>query len=103
MIAATSASSTSAARSTAARAAAVSVVHGETVATNSAICWVHHAEGSISADRKEHESLIVEAADTSGPGDLAVGVEPRHRHARRRRDKPADLAPDAVPAEDSTP
>src|SRR4051794_25150670 len=99
MIAVTSASRTSAARSTATRAAAVSVVHDETLATNSASCWFHHAEGSISADRQEHEGLVVEAADTAGPGDLAVGVNPRHGHARRHRGKPADLAVDAPLAE----
>src|ERR1700733_2844411 len=103
MIAATSASRTSAARSTAARAAAASVVHGETLATNSASCWVHHAEESISADRQEHESLVVEAADTAGPGDLAVGVAPGHGRARRHLGEPADLALDALLAEDGAP
>jgi len=45
----------------------------------------------------------VEAADTAGPGDLSVGVEPRHRRARRHCGKPADLALDALLAEDSAP
>ena len=45
----------------------------------------------------------MEAADTAGPGDLAVGIEPRQGSARRQPGKPADLALDAILAEDSAP
>src|ERR1700724_3966806 len=78
------------------RAPADSVVLGETLATNSASCWVGHSELAISADRQDREGVVVKAADTPCPGDLAVGVEPRHRRARRHRGKPVNRAAAAL-------
>src|SRR5262249_47593281 len=64
MIAATSASRASAARSTAIRAADASVVHGETLATKSASCWVDHAQLAISAGRQF--GIIGNGGDSGG-------------------------------------
>src|SRR5437899_1490796 len=102
-IAPTSASSASAARSTAARAAAASVSADDTTARNSASCCVDQAGPGMSAQRKNDQGLVVEAADPSRTSDLAVGIEPCDGRSASRRREPVDLGSDPPISEHPAP